>query len=51
MPGKDVAREWADAFVAAGHVPAPKTTSCEKCGTTLFDFIKKGRLPCLMTDS
>jgi len=46
MPGEDVAREWADAFRKAGHV-AKKGWVCDKCGTTLHDFVKKGRLPCL----
>ena len=47
MPGKEIAREWAEAFVRAGHV-ADKGWVCTRCGTTLFDFIKKGRLPCLV---
>ena len=46
MPAKDVAREWVEAFTKAGHV-AKTSLACEKCGTTLYDFVKKGRLPCL----
>lgn len=48
MPGEDLARKWADAFIAAGHTPAAKTASCSKCGTTLYDFVRKGKLPCLV---
>lgn len=40
-------RELVDSFVAAGHL-ATKTFACDRCGTTLYDFAKKGRLPCLV---
>jgi protein-arginine kinase activator protein McsA len=40
--------ELIDAFTAAGH-QATKNFACDHCGTTLYDFAKKGRLPCLLT--
>ena len=51
MPDKDVDPKimaLIDAFTAAGH-SATKNFACDHCGTTLFDFAKKGRLPCLVT--
>lgn len=44
---KDIAREWAEDFIKAGH-RAAKNWACVDCGTTLHDFIKKGRFPCLL---
>ena len=46
MPSKKVT-QWAQDFVRAGHVPAKTHWACERCGMTIHDFIKKGRLPCL----
>lgn len=41
--------ELIDAFTAAGH-SATKNFACDRCGTTLYDFAKRGRLPCLVTE-
>ena len=52
MPEKDVDPkiiELVDAFTRAGH-RATKSLACDQCGTTLYDFAKRGRLPCLAAE-
>ena len=48
VSGKKVT-SYSLAFRAAGHLPMLDTVwRCQKCGTTMFDFIKKGQMPCLV---
>lgn len=47
MPGAKV-KAMVEPFVAAGHEPEEGLLRCSKCGTTVYDFLHRGKLPCLL---
>lgn len=52
MPGETVEErvaKLAKDFADAGH-RVDRLWACAKCGTSLFDFARRGRLPCLVAD-